>query len=229
MAFSFGGNATLSESSSRSSSMGQSFVDPGQAPFLDFTRNLAQGLAQQQLGGMGNLFGLSQNLLGQGQDLLGGLGQTTNALSNIASPAVQQAQIGQLGSDLGAFFNQQILPGISRGAIGTGGLGGGRQGVAQGVAAGELARAFTGGATDIMAQGQQQQLSGLLGASQSQLGGLSSLGSLFGLGQAPFAAQFSPLLNLASIIGGPTVLSRQQAQSQSRSRSESGGFGFEFG
>ena len=233
MPFGFGANASesFSQSLSTSQASGRSFVDPSQAGFLDFTRNLAQNLAGQQFGQTGGLFGTAAALGQQGQQFLGSLGQSIGGLQGMGGPAVQQQQIGQLGQDIGAFFNQQVLPGIGRGAIGAGGLGGGRQGVAQGVAAGEALRAFTGGATDIMANAQQQRLSGLLGASQGALGGVSSLGGLFSLAQAPFAAQFSPLLSLASIVGSPTVLSERQAQARAEttSRTETGGFNVGFG
>lgn len=226
--FNAGASESRSSGSSSAFSSGRTFIDPGQAPALDFTRNLAMGLAGQQLGGMGSLFGLAGGLGAQGQGLLGGIGAAQQGLLNFDNSAAQQAQIGQLGDELGAFFQNQILPGIGRTAVGVGGLGGSRQGVAQGIAAGEAARAFSGGVADIMSSGRAQQLAALQGAVGAGSAGIQGAGQLFGLGAAPFSAQFSPLLNLASIIGGPTVLSENQASSQSRtsSRSSSGSFGF---
>jgi hypothetical protein len=47
---------------------------------------------------------------------------------------------------------------------------------------------------------------GQLGAGQLGLGGLQSLQGQFNLGFSPFEAEFTPLQNLAQIIGGPTIL-----------------------
>ncbi len=190
--FSFGQRESFTESS------GRSFVDPSQQPFLDFLRNMAQTQAVGAMGQQAGLQGISQGLLGQGQQFLGNL-------QGIGSPEMQAAQIGQLGSDLGAFFNEQLMPGIRRGAIGTGMAGGGRQGVAEGVAAGQMGRAFTGGAVDIMGRAQQQRLA----ASQV---GLGSLGAMMGVAGAPLTAAYNPLMQFASILGAPTVLSRQQSR-----------------
>ena len=81
----------------------------------------------------------------------------------------------------------------------------------------------------------QQQLQALLGAGQlgnqsvtGQTGaagvGLQNLGGLFDLGLAPFGAEFSPLLNLAQIIGPPTVLQESQSTSSGDSSSFNVGF-----
>jgi len=50
--------------------------------------------------------------------------------------------------------------------------------------------------------------------------GLGNLGNLFNLGMSPFQAQFQPLANFASILGGPTVLSQSRQDAISRSRAE---------
>ena len=191
------------QASGTSTSSGRSFVDPAQAPFLNFLRNMAQTQAMGAMGQQGALQGVSQGLLGQGQQFLGNL-------QGIGSPAMQQQQMDVLQQNLGQLFNQQIMPGISRGAIGAGGLGGGRQGVAEGVAAGQLGQAFTSGAVDIMGRAQQQRL----GAAQL---GLAALPGLMGVAGAPYTAAYNPLMQFASILGAPTVLSEQQAESRRKS------------
>jgi hypothetical protein len=160
-----------------------------------------------------------------------------------------QQQIDLFGGDLARQF-QQLLPGIESQAIGGGQLGGGRQGVAQGLLGQATQDAFGRGAADIrfqdlnrqfgaagaLQQGQtqaggalgqlggQQALgtaglnqAGLMGAGQLGLGGLDSLQGLFNLGFSPFEAEFTPLQNLAQIIGGPTVLGQGTSFGQSSS------------
>lgn len=72
---------------------------------------------------------------------------------------------------------------------------------------------------------------GQLGGAQLGLAGfggqLDSLQGLFNLGISPFGAQFGPLQMLASILGDPTILSRDQQTSRSQGTSES--FGFSLG
>ena len=216
--------------------------------------DLAGGLGGQGQDFLSGLFGTQQQLgqgfgggFGQGQagiDALTAQSQGTGLgqgqLQRIAGgndPAVQ-AQIDALGGDLARQFGQ-LLPGIETQAIGGGQLGGGRQGVAQGLLGQATQDAFGRGAADIrfqdlarqfgaastLQQGQtqaggalgqlggQQALgtaglnqAGLLGQGQLGLGGLGQLQGLFNLGFSPFEAEFTPLQNLAQIIGGPTIL-----------------------
>ena len=195
-------------------------------------RQLQQGFAGGFGQGQAGIDALTAQSQGQG------LGQ--GQLRQIASgndPAVQQ-QIDLLGGDIARQF-EQLLPGIESQAIGGGQLGGGRQGVAQGLGLQASQDAFARGAGDIrfqdlnrqfgaagaLSQGQQaaggalgqlggqQELgaaglnqAGELGAGQLGLGGLQSLQGQFNLGFSPFEAEFTPLQNLAQIIGGPTIL-----------------------
>lgn len=135
-------------------------------------------------------------LLG-GQLLTGGMGMAGNlAMMGQAGNPFAQAQIGQLGRELGSIWERNIMPGIASQFSLAGGLGGDRQALALGEAAGRLGEQFRGGATDIL--GRSAELA--LGANQA---GLGSLGGLFGLGNA---ALFGSLPGLSSLIGGPTVL-----------------------
>lgn len=137
------------------------------------------------------LQGLGVNLTQQGQGFLGNLGQMGQAGNPFA-----MGQINQLGQQLGTVFNQQVLPGIQSTFGQSGTLGGDRQALAMGQAAGQFGQAFTGGALDIL--GNSAQLA--LNANQAGLGGL---GNVFGMGNA---ATFGSLPGLASLLGPPTVL-----------------------
>lgn len=213
-----GFNFSQSESQSTSSSESQSssFGLQGSQQNVfggDIFRQLFGGagqVASQLAGQTGGLTAAANQLFGTGNQFLQNLGQ-------IGSQASQQAQIGQLGTDIGQFFNEQILPGIGRQAQAVGGLGGSRQDVAQGAAAGQALNAFQRGAVDIGARAQGQQL-------QAAQTGLSFLPQQFGLAQAGFGAAFSPFAQLAEILGGPTALTssfgRQGAQASAESRSQ---------
>jgi hypothetical protein len=217
---------------SKSKSSSSSFVDPSQQPFLDFLRNTGQSLYGQNGAGAQNF--ASQ----QGQALFNqGLGYANQAVSNPFLSSLQQMaqpggnqqligqQIGQLGADLGRNFQQNLMPGIRRDAIGLGGFGGTRQGVAEGIAAQGTQDAFARGATQIYGQNAQMaQDAGIAGGNllgQGALGAMGGLGGLFELGLGQYTGGFAPLNNLAAIIGGPTVLD----QSKGRTTSFGGTFG----
>jgi len=126
----------------------------------------------------------------------GGLSQS---LFSGANPWVQ-GQINNLGQNLGNFYNQQLLPGINQQSSFYGGTGGGRQGVAQGLAAQGVAQQFQQGANNIYAQS------------------LQNAPDLFNLGMAPWQAQWEPYRQMAGLLGSPTVLGQ----------GTSGGFNFGF-
>jgi len=121
--------------------------------------------------------------------------------------------------------------------------------LATGLAGQEAQRQFAGGAAGLISQdfaARQALAPQLIGLQQGALGaagqlglgagaqqvsaagtGLGALSNLFGLGLAPFQAAFGPLLNLAQIIGPPTVL--QTSQQQQTGTSQDGQFGLNFG
>ena len=255
----------------------QTFVDPAQQGFLNFLANQGQGIAQGQLGpgGVGafaqgqaqQLGGVGQNLLGilqggaQGTGLGGQLAGAVQGVTPGGAPGTQflqdrisqqnpflNEQITQLGQDIGQQFRESILPSIRRGATQIGALGGGRQGVAEGIAAEGAQRSFAQQAANLRfsdvglrqaaaAQLQQAALAGgqLAGSGLGQQltaaqAGIGSLGGLQQLGLSPFGAAFSPLQQLGQLIGGPTVLSQGtsfgQSLSQSQQRAQSQGTSF---
>lgn len=229
---SIGGSSSSSESQSTSQSTANSFVDPSQQPFLDFLRNAGVNATANVIGRDQGLFKTSADLLGQGKDFLGQLAGAGSGLVGFGGQELVDTQISQLGADIGDFFQNQIIPGISRDATAVGALGGGRDEVARGAAAGEALDAFSRGSVDIQRGAEAQRLQAGIAAegfaTEASLGGLSSLAQLFGIAQAPFAAQLDPLVQLAGILGGPTVLQQSQSSSQSTSESDSSSFSVGF-
>ncbi len=198
-------------------SSSKQYVDKAQAPYLDFMRNAAQGIAAGQ--DLSGLFGLGGSLQDQGQGFLSTLGGN-KFLGSLGQQArydqgrVDQ-NIDQLGADLGRQFNQQVMPGIQSEAIGLGGGGGSRQGVAEGIAAQGFADAMQRGSTDIMNQEVQRNMQAATAggglAMQGAMGGLQGMGNVFNMGLNPFMAQFAPFQAMNSIVGPPTVLGKSSA------------------
>lgn len=187
-----------------SSGGSRSVTDPstvwsGQAPFLQSLYGRAQQTANQQYGGQGPLEDITSFSQRTSQDLIGQANQGSPWLSG---------QIKGLGEDIGQFFNQQILPGISNEAGGHGQYGGARQSIGEGMAGQDALRQFQRGATDLRAQ---DYANGPARASQ-----------LYNLGMAPYSAQFAPLQQLASLLGNPAVLGGGSSSNSSQR-------GFNFG
>lgn len=156
----------------------------------------------------------------------GGITDTANALFSSGSEFISGLQdvgggealasnIDALKTDVSAFFNEELLPGITSTAIGGGQLGGGRQGVAQGIAAGKMTDAFSRGVADL----RSQDVGHRLAASEM---GLGALGQQMGFAQEAAFAPLSPFLALSQIMGDPTVLTESEAWSKSKAR------GFDF-
>lgn len=227
-------------------------VSPGQ-----FAQQQSEQLGAAGQGFLGRLQGGAQGqggLAGQLAGAVGGVVQGGAAGTEFLQQRLREGnpflneQISQLGQDIGTEFRESILPGIRRGATQIGALGGGRQGVAEGLAAQGAQRSFAQQAANLRfsdlgvrqaAAGQLQQaalqggqLAGAgigqqLAASQA---GLGALPGLFNLGQSPFGAAFGPLEQFAGLLGGPTVLStgesRGSSLSQALSQAESQGTSF---
>ena len=232
--FSFGGSKQSSESFGQSSSYGESQSGGISAGLSEqgSQGTSTQGIAFEDIfaqmfgGAAGAAFQLDPSMLtdtanqlfsgGTGflEQLGGGAGASYLEDRLSSDNQVLEDQIGFLGEDLGKFFNEQLLPGITSDAVAGGQLGGGRQGVAQGIAADRVAGEFQRGATalragDIAARdsaaGMLEQL-GIQGAGT----GLASLEGLQGLAQSGFSADMLPYMMLAQITGDPTVLTQAQ-------------------
>lgn len=182
-----------------------------QADFLKTLYGDAQAVAGAQMGQIGGVaHPLSQGLLGQGQQFLGGLGGGAGQqLNPFMGPGFAEQQIGSLQSLLNRNLEQN-LTGLSSNAIHLGGTSNARLGLAQGQAIGDTQLALQAGASDIMQNDlmrQQQAAQAQAGLqAQSGLGGLSQLQGLFNLGMSPYGAEFGPLQALSGILGQPTVL-----------------------
>lgn len=146
------------------------------------------------------------------------------------NPALQ-GQIDSIGSDLGKFFNEQLMPGITSSAAGSGQLGGGRQGVAQGAAIDATSREFSSAVSNLRAQDLQARDAAALGIQANSAQSLNSaLAAMPGLSQSAtnvFTAEMAPYAALSEILGGPTVLNN--STSTGRSKSSSFGFGVNVG
>ena len=181
---------------------GQSFID--QIPGLSQLLQNAPGSAQfSQQGAQGFDQGL-QALQAQTQG-------NTPALQALQQQALGQNpqlqnQVNQLGTDINRQF-QQALPGITSQAVGGGQLGGGRQGVAQGLLGQSSIDAFQRGATQLRGDdiGRQLQAAQSLGGLQGQ-----AAGQLGGLGQAGFLGQ-GQLQQQGQLGAGQLNLQGQQA------------------
>jgi hypothetical protein len=228
--FGFGGSTgeSSSSSSSQSSSYGQSDagnIALGSSESGSQTQDSIafEDIFTQMFGGASNTaMGLDPSMLTQQanqmfsggmnfmQNLGGGAGSAYLEDRLSGDNAVLEEQIDLLGQDLGKFFEEELLTGITSEAVGGGQLGGGRQGVAQGEAANMVGREFRQGATalragDIAARdaaaGNLESLN-IQGASAG-IQGLPGLAEIANMG---FGADMLPYMLLSQITGGPTVL-----------------------
>lgn len=241
---------TVSNAQSTDFSQSSSFGESNQSVFgADLFKLLygdAAGAAGKVASNLPTFQGDARTLFSGGTDFLSGLmggdagsDYMTSRLSD--GNDILQQQIEGLGSDLGKFFNEQLLPGITSEGVMSGNLGGGRQGVAQGAAAGEVARQFSQGVTALRSADQAQKdtvANNLTGARTAAAGvGLGALPSVLGLSQAGLTADMLPAQLLAAILGGPTTLtdslqtsdSMSTGQSSAASKSKGGSSGFNFG
>ena len=187
-------------------------------PQRQITSGAMQGY-QNQLGGGFQDPSLQQNLQGLG----------SGQYQNQALGGAIQAGLG----DINRNFQRNIMPGINTGAAMTNTSGGSRQGIAQGLAAGEANRQAGDFVNRMYSENFGQMLNSMLGANQ-QLGGLQNMQnlaqtgamqmapSLSGMGINQQLAQYAPLQTYADILGGPTVLG-QGGSSASRGWNVSGG------
>ena len=210
---------TLSQDKSRSQQTSEQSVWGAQAPYLQSLYGQATDLWSKQAGQVGPA---AQSMAG---GIMGGLGGYGSPMSNPAFQNLQQRaqggspflnqQIQGLGSDIGQFFQQQIMPGIASQAGQAGQFGGSRQGIASGMAGQDALRQFSQGATNLRQAdyGQGLQAAGMLGGLSNDY--LGQMGNIYNLGMSPFSAQWMPLQNMANIIGNPTVLGSSQGSSKS--------------
>jgi len=182
------------------------FMDPAQAPYLDFIRSQGQGIAEGQLGQIGPYAQqLSGGLMGQANQFMQGMGQNAGQqLNPFISGSSLQPQLQGL-AEVGQQFLGRGLGQIGGGALQSGGYGGTRQGVAEGQAIGDATGQFMGAAGSLIGQDMMRRQSAAMGQAglqqQSALGGMSQMGNLYNLGMSPFSAEFAPLQNMLTSGG----------------------------
>lgn len=196
---SFGNNQSNSFGTNQSQS--GSFIDQTQGGFLNNLWQNASNYANPD-----NTDARAQEILGE---LMPGLQNTFSNLQGMTDPsAVIGQQADALKQGLGSLFRNEINPTIEGNAIASGGFGGGRQGVAQGVAAGQLGDTFTSGLADITSAANANALN-----ASNALGTLGN--NIFNMGTATPGMDI--LSQLSGILGGPTVLQNSQSTGQTGS------------
>jgi hypothetical protein len=134
-----------------------------------------------------------------------------------------------LQQDTGRLFREELNPAITSRAVAGGTFGGGRQGVAQGLAAESAGRLFTQGATalragDIASRDAVAQ-SIATNSLQSAATGLGALPSLLEVLERGNNAELGVYGGLSQILGGPTTLTTAQSLAKSYGEQQSSGYG----
>lgn len=133
------------------------------------------------------------------------------------------SQIDQLREDTGRLFNEQLNPAITSRAVAGGTLGGGRQGVAQGLAADAAARSFEQGAVSLRAQDLSMRDAAAMSVAGNSLQaantGLGALPTLMDTLSKTASPELGIYQQLSSILGGPTVLSTSNSAAEAFSKS----------
>lgn len=141
-----------------------------------------------------------------------GLQAGMSGLMGVVDPTAQiEAQAGSLQAGLGALFREEMMPGIQAGAIGAGGFGGGRQGVAEAGAIGQIADAFSQGYGDIVANANATAVN-----AASQMSPLAQ--AISSAQMMPLEARMQTLQGRSDIFGDPITLGRSRSGSKTKSR-----------
>lgn len=238
VAESFGeqGSSSLSTSQGQSSAdqriafeelFAQLYGDAGAAAKAVKTEGISTAANQLFSGGMKFLDQLQGN-------------PATDALeAGLSDTSARDTQLALLKTQLGDFFGEELMPGVTDVGVATGNLGGGRDQVMRAQAAKAVGGQFATGASNIItADAATKNATALELAKLKQGGaatGLSALQSLLGLQTEGELAQLAPAQILASIMGGPTVLGSSQSTDMAQAISDSFGvngsssYGFDFG
>lgn len=220
-----------SQQSSTSQSQAQSSESIAYADLYSQLYGNATGAASNAAANAGDLNTAAQQLFTGGTQYLQSLGQDSGSQyleSRLSDDnEVLNEQIAQLQEDTGRLFSEELNPAITSRAVSGGTLGGGRQGVAQGLAAESAARTFTEGVTtlrsnDIAARdaAAQSVATNSLNAASTGLGSLSSLLDVLQTGSN---AELDVYSSLSSILGGPTTLTESSSTSTAESLAQAYG------
>tara|TARA_R110000751_G_scaffold24944_4_gene68241 strand:+ start:215 stop:889 length:675 start_codon:yes stop_codon:yes gene_type:complete len=214
---------------SKSESQSQTAMNEQQMAQKQALWSQMQQLAPQQQGRIRELGFLGDDLSQGMQGMFQNLGQTAAGTSQAMQGLGAMGQVGggnpylmQNMDALGAGINKQLgyaNQGLGVGAVQSGGFGGGRQGVAQGMLMGEGLDAFQQGASSLLNQSSQQSLAAnqAMGGLQNQaaLGGMQGAGNIFEMGMNPLMAQWLPLQMQSGLLGGNIMDSSSSASSMS--------------
>lgn len=171
--------------------------------------NLFRGLLGNAAGSMSGVAGgssvpsfdnaLSNSLYGTAARMGPDTSTGTNALYGTAANALgtltdwqsqAQGQLASLKSGLTSMWSKDIMPGLTSKAVSAGGFGGGRAGVAQGVAYGNIADTYASSSGDIFASARN--------SANQAAGNLTAVGNAMDARQAN---QNSAMANFASLLG----------------------------
>jgi hypothetical protein len=175
------------------------------------------------------LAGAAQQLFTGGSQFLAGLGGDAGsdylAQRLTGENPVLQEQIDSLREDTGRLFTEEFNPAITSRAVAGGTLGGGRQGVAQGMAMDSLAREYTRGVTALRANDVNARDNAAATIASNSLAaantGLGALPGLLDLKERGANSELGIFSSLANILGGPTVLGQSESSDFSRSTAQS--------
>lgn len=231
--YGYSGSQSSDVSRSSSDSFGGSQSTSGQTvAFEDLFKRLygnATGAADNVAMQAPELQAVAKQLFTGGSSFLQTLGGNagTNyqeSRLNGTNPEIENL-IASMKTDAGHLFTDEINPAITSRAVAGGTLGGGRQGVAQGVASAQVANDFTRNAAQLRYSDVQQKdaiaanvAGNSIAAASTGLGALPGMLDILERGQN---AELAPYSSLAGILGGPTTLSSSESSSFNQATSES--------
>ena len=130
---------------------------------------------------------------------------------------ILEKQLAGLSEDVGRFFSEELIPGVTSSAVGAGQKGGGREGVAQGKAIEVAAREFRRGSTELRLADRTSRENLALGVAgidqQGKLGAAAAVPGLLGLAEAGTFADLSVSERLSAIFGTATALTTSESES----------------
>jgi len=133
--------------------------------------------------------------------------------------------IASMKTDAASLFTDELNPAITANAVAGGNLGGGRQGIAQGLAQSRVANDFTKNAAALRysdVQSKDAIAANIAGNSIAAAGtGLGSLPGMLDVLERGQNAELAPYSSLAGILGGPTTLTTGESNDFSRSTAQS--------
>jgi hypothetical protein len=232
---SYGESASVSGDVSASSSSGYGVGSSSSSQsiaFEDLYRQLFGGATGAAMGGVANgpeLGATARQLFTGGSQFLEGLGgdagqQYLESRLSSDNPVLQD-QIDQLREDTGQLFTDKLNPAITADAVAGGTLGGGRQGVAQGMAMDSLSRSFTQGVTQLRSNDIAMRDAAAMNVAQNSLTaastGLGALPSMLDLATDAASPELGIYAKLSSILGGPTVLGESSSSNFNTNTAES--------